>query len=119
MNLLSFGIKSYIIYLKHMQVSNLIRFTFAKHSKYLIVGGGTGGLSISSHLLKSGVHSSEIRVIEPSSHHYYQPGWTMVGAGQWLIHSTAQRMEDTIPKSLDLVKEKVKQVKPEDNSLVC
>ena len=95
-----------------MKVTNLIRFTFSKHAKYLIVGGGTGGLSISTHLLRSGVHSSEIKVIDPSHNHYYQPGWTMVGAGQWMIHSTEQSMESTFPKTLTPLKQKVKLIKP-------
>ena len=43
----------------------------------------------------------------------------MVGAGQWLIHDTAKKMEDTIPEGVSLAKEKVKIVKPEDNKLIC
>lgn len=95
-----------------MKINNIIRFAFAKHARYLIVGGGTGGLSISSHLLRSGVSKSEITIIDPSPNHYYQPGWTMVGAGQWLIHSTVKKMEDTLPQGVSLAKEKVKLVKP-------
>lgn len=102
-----------------MKLTQFVRFAFAKHSRYLVVGGGTGGLSITTHLLRSGVHSSEIRVIDPSPNHYYQPGWTMVGAGQWLIHSTQQKMEETIPKNVDLAREKVKIVKPESNTVIC
>jgi sulfide:quinone oxidoreductase len=102
-----------------MKVSNLIRFAFSKHSRYLIVGGGTGGVSISSHLLRSGVSSKEITIIDPSPYHYYQPGWTMVGAGQWLIHSTEKKMEDTIPKNVPLSKERIKVVKPEENKVIC
>ena len=102
-----------------MKINNLIRFTFAKHSRYLVVGGGTGGVSIASHLIRSGVHAQEIRMIDPAPNHYYQPGWTMVGAGQWMIHSTAQKMEETVPKNVNLVKEKVKVVKPEENKVVC
>ena len=102
-----------------MKINNLIRFAFSKHSRYLVIGGGTGGVSIASHLLRSGVHSSEITIMDPSPNHYYQPGWTMVGAGQWLIHSTVKKMEDTIPKNISLSREKVKVVKPEDNKVVC
>lgn len=102
-----------------MQVTNLIKFAFSKHSRYLVVGGGTGGLSITSHLLRSGVHSSEIRIIDPSPNHYYQPGWTMVGAGQWMIHSTAQKMEETLPKNVSLSKDKIKVVHPENNTVLC
>jgi len=102
-----------------MQVSKLIRFAFSKHSRYLVVGGGTGGVSISAHLLRSGVSSKEITIIDPSPNHYYQPGWTMVGAGQWLIHSTSQKMEETLPKNIPLSKETIKVVKPEENKVIC
>lgn len=71
-----------------MRATTLIRYTFARHTRYCILGGGSGGLNISTHLLRSGVHPSEIRLIDPAHNHYYQPGWTMVGAGMWQIHST-------------------------------
>jgi len=80
-----------------MKLAQFIRYSFSKHSRYCIVGGGSGGLNITTHLLRSGIHSSEITVIDPSPKHYYQPGWTMVGAGMWQIHSTEQKMEDTFP----------------------
>ena len=102
-----------------MKLTHLASFAFAKHSRYLILGGGTGGLSISSHLLRSGINSSEIRIIDPSPNHYYQPGWTMIGAGQWMIHSTSVKMEDTLPKNVDHAREKVKLIKPESNTVVC
>ena len=96
-----------------MKVGTFLRYAFSKHSRYCIVGSGTGGVSISAHLLRSGVQPSEIRLIDPSPNHYYQPGWTMVGGGQWLIHSTSKKMEDTIPKNVTLSKERVKLIKPE------
>ena len=102
-----------------MKLNNFVRFSFAKHSRYLVIGGGTGGVSITSHLLRSGVNSSEIRIIDFAPRHYYQPGWTMVGAGQWMIHPTFQTMEETLPKNVNLAKEKVKIVKPEENKVIC
>jgi len=32
-----------------------IRYSFAKHAHYLVLGGGTGGLNVASHLVTSGV----------------------------------------------------------------
>jgi sulfide:quinone oxidoreductase len=101
-----------------MRLTRLARFSFAKHSRYVIAGGGTGGLSIVAHLLRTGVHSKEVLVIDPSPFHYYQPGWTMVGAGQWMIHSTAQKMEETFPKNTTILRDRVKLVKPESNTLI-
>lgn len=38
-----------------MKLTNFRRFSFAKHARYCIIGGGSGGLSLSTHLLKSGI----------------------------------------------------------------
>lgn len=97
----------------------MVRFWFGKHTRYCILGGGSGGLNISTHLLRSGVHPSEIRVIDPSPYHYYQPAWTMVGAGLRQILPTGQKMEDVIPKNITLTREKVKLVKPTENTVIC
>jgi len=66
-----------------MFTTNFIKYSFAKHSRYLFLGAGSGGLNVMAHLIRSNVPRSEMRVIEPSPNHYYQPGWTMVGAGLW------------------------------------
>jgi sulfide:quinone oxidoreductase len=102
-----------------MKTTTFIRYAFAKHSRYCLLGGGSGGLNIATHLLRSGVHPSEIRVIDPSANHYYQPGWTMVGAGLWQIHSTSVPMDKVIPDNIFHEKEKVQLVKPEANTIVC
>ena len=49
------------------------------HTKYCIIGGGTGGLNTASHLLRSKIKPTDIRIFEPAEYHYYQPGWTMNG----------------------------------------
>ena len=51
----------------------------AKH-QILIVGGGTAGITVAARLLRKGY--PDVAVIEPSSTHYYQPLWTLVGGGQ-------------------------------------
>jgi len=51
----------------------------------LVVGGGAAGCAVTASLLKRDA-SLRIGVIEPSEQHYYQPGWTMVGAGVLPVH---------------------------------
>lgn len=96
-----------------------MRYTFAKHSRYLILGGGSGGLNLSTHLLRSGIHGSEIRIIDPSPNHFYQPGWTMIGAGLWQIHSTSVPMKDVLPREVAHTVDRVKLVRPNENTVVC
>jgi cation diffusion facilitator CzcD-associated flavoprotein CzcO len=57
----------------------LFAYNFSQHTKYCVIGGGTGGLNTASHLLRSNVKPSDVRIFEPAKYHYYQPGWTMVG----------------------------------------
>lgn len=51
-----------------------------QHHQILIVGGGAAGITVASQLLlaQSGL---DVAILEPSTDHYYQPGWTLVGEG--------------------------------------
>lgn len=46
----------------------------------VIIGGGSGGISVASRL-KRQLENADIAIVEPSEKHYYQPYWTLVGAG--------------------------------------
>ncbi len=46
----------------------------------VIVGGGAAGIAVAASLL-SRKNGLEIAIIDPADVHYYQPGWTLVGAG--------------------------------------
>ena len=62
-------------------LSKTICNMFATHTKICIIGGGTGGLNLSTHLMRANINPKDIRIFEPAKKHYYQPGWTMVGGG--------------------------------------
>ncbi|MCX6123551.1 MAG: hypothetical protein NTV34_02200 [Proteobacteria bacterium] len=51
-----------------------------KTFKILIVGGGSGGISLAARLDHAGFEG-QIGLLEPREHHHYQPLWTLVGAG--------------------------------------
>ncbi len=65
----------------------------AQSNRYdvLVVGGGAAGCAVTASLLKRD-GSLRIGVIEPSEQHYYQPGWTMVGAGVFTRSQTERPM---------------------------
>lgn len=48
-----------------------------KSFKLVIVGAGTGGISLSAKLSRE-MDSREIAIIDPAEFHYYQPLWTLV-----------------------------------------
>ncbi|KVN92050.1 NAD(FAD)-dependent dehydrogenase [Burkholderia ubonensis] len=65
----------------------------------VIVGAGAAGLAVASSLLARD-RSLDIVVIDPADVHYYQPGWTMVGAGVFRPETTARRMSDVLPRGV-------------------
>ena len=86
--------------------------------KILIVGGGNAGLSVASQLLRK-YKSAEISIIDPSSKHYYQPAWTLVGAGVFDINKTVRDEKDYIPKGTTWIQDAVESFQPDENRLTC
>ncbi|MBP6624164.1 MAG: NAD(P)/FAD-dependent oxidoreductase [Chitinophagaceae bacterium] len=86
-------------------------------SNIVIVGGGNAGLSVASQLLKKNQHL-HITIIDPSSKHYYQPAWTLVGAGIFNIKDTEKNQSDYIPKGAHWIKDSVSSFLPEQNNVV-
>jgi sulfide:quinone oxidoreductase len=86
--------------------------------KIIIVGGGNAGLSVAAQLLKKD-RSLQISIIDPSSKHYYQPAWTLVGAGIFDINKTVRNEADYIPKGTTWIKDAVVSFLPDENKVVC
>ncbi len=86
--------------------------------KIMIVGGGNAGLSVASQLLKKD-KNLEIQIIDPSEKHYYQPAWTLVGAGIYDINNTIRNEKDYIPKGTTWIKDAVAEFFPDENRLTC
>lgn len=87
-----------------------------KHYQILIIGGGTAGITISAQL-KRKKSSLRIGIIEPSDKHYYQPAWTLVGAGTFDYKETERNEGDYIPKGVDWIKDKATGIDPEKNEV--
>lgn len=87
-----------------------------KKTEVLIIGAGTGGLSVASRLAKSKVFK-EIAVVDPASRHFYQPLWTLVGAGAVSKESTERSQADLIPKGVDWIRESINAFQPEQNQV--
>ena len=81
------------------------------HHKVLIVGAGAAGVAVASSLMCRDP-SLDIALVDPSDTHYYQPGWTMVGAGVFNAPSTARSMESTIPSGVHWIKARVERFDP-------
>jgi sulfide:quinone oxidoreductase len=71
-------------------------FHTSKSFDIVIVGGGAAGGRVAASLLKRDRHLN-IAIIEPATKHYYQPAWTLVGAGEFDIAKTERNMADCMP----------------------
>ncbi|HAJ71392.1 MAG TPA: pyridine nucleotide-disulfide oxidoreductase [Methylophilaceae bacterium] len=80
----------------------------------LIVGGGAAGCGVAASLLKRDKNLN-IAIIEPSSKHYYQPAWTLVGAGEFDVARSVRNMADCIPKRVQWLQAACTGFKPEEN----
>ncbi len=87
----------------------------SKH-QILIIGGGNAGISVASKLLLKN-KSLQISIIEPSEKHFYQPAWTLVGAGDFNIADTVKSEKDFMPKNVNWIQDTVVDLNPEKNEL--
>jgi len=87
------------------------------HHSVLIVGGGTGGISVAARL-RNAEPALDIAIIEPSEHHDYQPLWTLVGGGVVTKDTTRRREADYIPEGVTWVRERVAAFEPEKNAVL-
>lgn len=83
----------------------------------LVVGGGNAGISVSSQILRK-KPDAEIAIIDPTENHYYQPAWTLVGAGTFDMKKTIRKEADVIPAGVTWIKERVDRFEPEENKLL-
>jgi sulfide:quinone oxidoreductase len=88
------------------------------HYQILIIGGGNAGLSVASQLLHKR-SNLKIAIVDPSEKHYYQPAWTLVGAGIFNINKTVRDEKDFIPKNTTWIKEAVAEFEPIANKVKC
>lgn len=83
----------------------------------VIIGGGAAGIAAAASLLarKSDL---DIAIIDPADTHYYQPGWTMVGAGVFDAAATVHTMASVIPRGTKWIKAAVAAFEPKDNAVI-
>ena len=87
-----------------------------KH-QVLIVGGGSAGLTVAAHLSNM-PNAPEIAIIEPSSKHYYQPIWTLVGGGVFPREVSERNQADFIPQGATWIRERVASFDPDHNKVM-
>src|ERR1700724_2381014 len=76
--------------------------------KVLSVGGGAAGITVAASLKRHGPGGIDIAIVEPSDTHYYQPAFTLVGAGVYDLARTRRTTESLVPSGV----KRIKAVKP-------
>ncbi|WP_336975305.1 TIGR01244 family sulfur transferase [Sphingobium aromaticiconvertens] len=85
----------------------------------VIVGGGSAGIATAASILKRNPKLS-LAIVEPSEVHYYQPGWTMVGAGIFTREFTRRAEARVIPQGANWIKASASGFAPDENKvLLC
>ncbi len=84
---------------------------FKDHYEVLIIGGGTGGITVAAKL-SNRADRPEIAIIEPSAEHYYQPLWTLVGAGAAKRSQTVKPEAMFIPRGTTWIQDRVTTIDP-------
>ena len=87
------------------------------HHSVLIVGGGSGGISVAARL-RLAADPPEVAIIEPSDQHFYQPIWTLVGAGVFAKETSLRAEADFIPEGVTWIRDAVAEFDPMNNAVV-
>ncbi|XP_048829381.1 sulfide:quinone oxidoreductase, mitochondrial [Brienomyrus brachyistius] len=92
------------------------RLLSKEHFKVLVLGGGSGGITMSSRM-KRKVGAENVAVLEPSEMHYYQPLWTLVGAGAKKVQISGRPTASVMPSGVTWIKSPVQEIDPDRNTV--
>lgn len=87
-----------------------------KNHQILIIGGGTAGITVAAQFLRKN-KKLDVAILEPSEKHYYQPAWTLVGAGTFDYKDTERNESTLIPEGATWIKEYAETINAEENSV--
>lgn len=90
--------------------------TTTQRHDIVIVGGGAAGIATASSLLKRRA-GLNVAIVEPAEHHFYQPGWTMVGGGVFKAPVTRRPMASVMPKGVTWVRQAATTFQPDRNQV--
>lgn len=82
----------------------------------VIAGAGAAGLSIASRLARQ-MPNATITIFDARRDHYFQPGWTLVGAGWWSPGETVDSTKGYIPSGVKWIEQNIIEFDPEGHSV--
>ena len=88
-----------------------------RHHQVLIVGGGSGGVTVASQLLRARP-GLDVAILEPSFVHEYQSGWILAGAGLLPYERTHRPVAAVIPAGATWIRDGAAIFEPEAHRVV-
>lgn len=85
--------------------------------KVVIAGAGAAGLSLASRLRRA-LPNARITIVDPRRDHWFQPGFTLVGAGLWAPGRVVSQNADYLPSGVEWLTESVREFDPDANRVV-
>lgn len=85
------------------------------HHQVLIIGGGNAGIAVAARLRRAGV--DDVGLIEPSTKHYYQPLWTLVGGGLAPVKASVRPQASVMPQGVAWIRDRAEQIDPENRTV--
>jgi sulfide:quinone oxidoreductase len=85
-------------------------------TRIVIAGGGSAGITVAASLRRKNKQLA-ITLIEPSDTHYYQPGFTLVGAGVQGLVQQERKEALLIPKGVEWIQDRVSGFNPAGNEV--
>ncbi|KAM5235905.1 sulfide:quinone oxidoreductase, mitochondrial [Ctenodactylus gundi] len=86
------------------------------HYEVLVLGGGSGGITMATRM-KRRVGAENVAIVEPSERHFYQPIWTLVGAGAKQLASSGRPTARVIPAGVEWIQARVVELNPDKNRI--
>ncbi|KIJ69425.1 hypothetical protein HYDPIDRAFT_106034 [Hydnomerulius pinastri MD-312] len=91
--------------------------------KVVVVGGGSGGLTIANQIYNrfqaagKPLNPGDVAVLDAAEYHYYQPGWTLVGAGLRPKSEFRRPLASLFPSHISHIEENVTTFSPTTSSV--
>ncbi|EGN92476.1 hypothetical protein SERLA73DRAFT_191153 [Serpula lacrymans var. lacrymans S7.3] len=92
--------------------------------KVVVVGGGSGGLNVANQIYDrfkaagKQLNKGDVLVLDAAEYHYYQPGWTLVGAGLRPKTDFRRPLASLVPDYISHIPENVESFSPATSSVV-
>ena len=86
-------------------------------ARIVIAGAGAAGLATAARLSQR-LQGATIIVVDPRADHYYQPGYTLVGAGLKPASYSVSSTRDYVPSGVEWVQASVAEFDPEGSRIV-